>query len=170
MKLEQANQWIVFDVISVTWKNEQSRKILIFFTINMGFMFVELLYGYWTNSLGLMSDAFHMLFDCAALLIGLIASYIAQLKKSDNEYTYGYGKIETISGLFNGVFLVFISYNIFCESIERIMSPIKINDTGLMFVSIVGLLVNMIGLIFFHEFHNHGGEECTHSHGVASEL
>jgi len=87
------------------------------------------------------------------------------MKKSDNEYTYGYGKIETISGLFNGIFLVFISYNIFCESIERIFSPIKINENGLMTVSILGLIVNMIGLIFFHEFHNHGGEECCHAHG-----
>ena len=133
----------------------------------MAFMFVELLYGYWTNSLGLMSDAFHMLFDCAALFIGLIASYIAQLPKTDNEYTYGYGKVETISGLFNGIFLVFISYNIFCESVERIVSPIKINDNGLIAVSVIGLIVNMIGLIFFHEFHHHGGEECCHAHAHA---
>jgi zinc transporter 5/7 len=92
----------------------------------MAFFFVELIYGYMSNSLGLISDAFHMLFDCMALFIGLSASYISQLKSSDNEYTYGYGKIETISGLFNGIFLVFISYNILCESVERIFEPIKI--------------------------------------------
>jgi len=89
-------------------------------------MFVELIYGYMSGSLGLISDAFHMLFDCAALLIGLIASYITQLKDTDKIYTYGYGRIETISGLFNGIFLIFISYNIFCESVERIFEPIKI--------------------------------------------
>jgi len=167
VNLDSFSNWLIVDVVKVTWNNPQSQKILIFFSINMAFMFVELLYGYWTNSLGLMSDAFHMLFDCAALFIGLIASYIAQLPKSDNEYTYGYGKVETISGLFNGIFLVFISYNIFCESVERILTPIKINDDGLIAVSIVGLLVNMVGLIFFHEFHNHGGEECSHSHSHA---
>ena len=72
------------------------------------------------------------------------------------------------AGLFNGIFLVFISYNIFCESVERILSPIKINDNGLIAVSIIGLIVNMIGLIFFHEFHHHGGEDecssCSHAH------
>ena len=43
--------------------NGESRAIFIFLMINLGFMFVELLYGVWTNSLGLISDAFHMLFD-----------------------------------------------------------------------------------------------------------
>jgi zinc transporter 5/7 len=129
----------------------------------MAFMFVELLYGYMSNSLGLISDAFHMLFDCMALFIGLSASYISQLKNSDNEYTYGYTKIETISGLFNGIFLVFISYNILCESVERIYEPIKIKDDGLITVAVLGLIVNMIGLVFFHDFHHHG-EECSHGH------
>lgn len=42
------------------------------------YMLVELVYGYWTNSLGLMSDASHMFFDCMALAIGLYASVMTQ--------------------------------------------------------------------------------------------
>lgn len=52
-------------------------------------MFVELFVGYWSNSLGLISDAAHMLFDCVALAIGLYASYISKYKAND-VYTYGY--------------------------------------------------------------------------------
>jgi solute carrier family 30 (zinc transporter), member 5/7 len=85
-------------------------------------MFVELVYGYMSNSLGLISDSFHMLFDCTALFIGLCASYIAKLPPN-RLYTYGFGRIETLSGLFNGIFLVFIAFNVFCESIERIFEP-----------------------------------------------
>lgn len=87
------------------------------------FFFVELFVGYISNSLGLISDAFHMLFDCTALLIGLVASYISKVKNTDNEYTFGYIKIETLSGLFNGIFLIFIAFDIFFESIERIVEP-----------------------------------------------
>ena len=123
---------------------------------------MELIYGYVTNSLGLISDAFHMLFDCLALLIGLIAAYLAQLPTKDNEFAYGYGKVETLSGLFNGVFLVFISYNILCESIERLFEPVRVGGEGLIAVSVLGLIVNAVGLIFFHDF-RHGGE-CSHSH------
>ena len=68
--------------------------------------------------------------------------------------------------MFNGIFLVFISYNILCESVERIFEPIKIEDDGLITVSVVGLIVNGIGLVFFHEFHHHG-EECSHGHSHA---
>lgn len=67
--------------------------------------------------------------------------------------------------MFNGIFLVFISYNILCESIERIFEPINIHNDALIPVSITGLFVNMIGLVFFHDFHHHGGQECSHSHG-----
>ena len=66
-----------------------SRRIFVFLTINFTFMFVEVVYGFWTNSLGLISDAGHMLFDCMALAIGLFASYVSTLKPN-KKYTYGY--------------------------------------------------------------------------------
>ncbi len=85
--------------------------------MNMMFMCVEVIYGYLTNSLGLISDAAHMAFDCIALLIGLIASYISKLN-TYNDYGYGLGRIEVLSGFFNGIFLVFVSFKILCESID----------------------------------------------------
>jgi zinc transporter 5/7 len=85
-------------------------------------MFVELIYGFISNSLGLISDSFHMLFDCTALFISLCASYIAKME-ANKKYTYGYGRVETISGLFNGIFLIFIGFNVLSESIERIYEP-----------------------------------------------
>ena len=53
-----------------------------------GFMVVEFVYGVWTNSLSLISDGFHMLFDCSALAMGLAASVIAQWKPS-KQFSYG---------------------------------------------------------------------------------
>jgi zinc transporter 5/7 len=113
---------LVYDFIKTCIENTDTRKIAIFFSINLSFMFVELIYGYLSNSLGLISDSFHMLFDCMALFIGLCASYIAKMP-ADKQYTYGFGRVETLSGLFNGIFLVFIAFNVFCESIERIFEP-----------------------------------------------
>jgi solute carrier family 30 (zinc transporter), member 5/7 len=75
-------------------------------------MMIELSYGFWTNSLGLITDSFHMLFDCMGLLIGLIASYISKLP-SNKYYPQGYAKVETLSGFFNGLLLIFTAYNVF---------------------------------------------------------
>lgn len=40
-------------------------------------MGVELTYGLMSNSLGLITDSFHMLFDCLGLFFSLCASYIS---------------------------------------------------------------------------------------------
>lgn len=60
-------------------------------SILQGFTFVELLYGVWTNSLGLISDGFHMLFDCSALVMGLYAAVMSRWKAT-RIFSYGYGK------------------------------------------------------------------------------
>lgn len=159
---------LIYDFIKTCYVNSDTRKIAVFFVINLSFMFVELIYGYISNSLGLISDSFHMLFDCMALFIGLCASYIAKMP-ADKQYTYGFGRVETLSGLFNGIFLVFIAFNVFCESIERIFEPQKIETDGLLLVSFLGLCVNLIGLFFFHEHHEHHGHEHHDHSGHAHE-
>ena len=50
--------------------NAESRKIFYFLMLNISFMFVQMLYGIWTNSLGLISDgtdAVCLLYSQAAL-------------------------------------------------------------------------------------------------------
>ncbi|GAQ90907.1 Cation efflux family protein [Klebsormidium nitens] len=151
------------------WADQKSRKIASFLLINTIFMVVEFVYGFFSNSLGLISDACHMLFDCAALAIGLYASYIARLP-STAKYPYGYGRYEVLSGYVNAIFLVFVATLIILESIERVLEPPDISTDKLMLVSVGGFLVNMIGLLFFHEAHMHShGHDCggghSHSHG-----
>jgi zinc transporter 5/7 len=69
--------------------DSKSRNLFFYLLINFTFAFVELTYGIWTNSLGLITDSFHMFFDCTALIAGLIASVIAKWRATD-KYTYGY--------------------------------------------------------------------------------
>ncbi|KAL1352912.1 hypothetical protein HN51_016884 [Arachis hypogaea] len=151
----------------------KSRKIALFLLINTGYMVVEFVAGFMSNSLGLISDACHMLFDCAALAIGLYASYISRLP-ANNYYYYGRGRFEVLSGYANAVFLVLVGALIVVESFERILDPQEISTSSLLVVSIGGLLVNVIGLIFFHEEHHHahgGSGSCSHSHSHShSEL
>lgn len=144
----------------------KSRKIALFLLINMGYMVVEFVAGFMSNSLGLISDACHMLFDCAALAIGLYASYISRLP-ANSQFNYGRGRFEVLSGYVNAVFLVLVGALIVLESFERLLDPQEISTNSLLTVSIGGLLVNVVGLIFFHEEHHHahgGTGTCTHSH------
>ncbi|KAF9623311.1 hypothetical protein IFM89_000800 [Coptis chinensis] len=144
----------------------KSRKIALFLLINTAYMVVEFVAGFMSNSLGLISDACHMLFDCAALAIGLYASYISRLP-ANGQFNYGRGRFEVLSGYVNAVLLVLVGALIVLESFERILDPQEISTNSLLSVSIGGLLVNLVGLIFFHEEHHHahgGGGSCSHSH------
>lgn len=115
------------------------------------------------NSLGLVSDAGHMLFDSSALVIGLVASYMAEWPANDR-YSLGYKRVEVLSGFVNGVFLVFVGLSVAVESVERFREPPEVGDNQLMSTSVGGLLVNLIGLVFFHDV-GHAGHSHEHGHG-----
>jgi len=110
---------VLKDFMKTSWEQTNSRHMMIFFLINLSFMFVEMGYGLYANSLGLISDAFHMLSDCFTILIALVATYISA-SPPDRMFTYGYERVEVLAGLLNGLFLVFVAFNIYCESIERL--------------------------------------------------
>ncbi|CAF0817886.1 unnamed protein product [Rotaria sp. Silwood1] len=151
-----------------------SRRIFYFLCINLMFTFVELLYGAWTNSLGLISDGFHMLFDCTALVVGLYAALMTRWKPT-RVFSYGYGRVEVLSGFVNGLFLVVVAFFVFYEAIGRIFEPPEINTNRLLVVSIAGFAVNMIGIFSFSHAHAHahgggGGGSCPMSQpSVAKE-
>ncbi|KAJ2477353.1 putative zinc transporter msc2 [Coemansia sp. RSA 2131] len=144
--------------------DSESRSIFMFLLLNLSYMVIQIVYGYITNSLGLISDAIHMLFDCMALAIGLIAAVMSRWP-SDEAFTFGYGRIEILSGFANGVFLMLISVSIFFEAIERLLYPPVMNTQRLLLVSFGGLVVNLFGMFAFngHHHHHHGGG-CSHSH------
>ncbi|GAB2288781.1 hypothetical protein Dimus_023091 [Dionaea muscipula] len=162
---ESISVW-VFKVFRHILSERKSRKIAMFLLINAGYMVVEFVAGFMSNSLGLITDACHMLFDCAALAIGLYASYISKLP-ANYQFNYGRGRFEVLSGYANAVFLVLVGALIVLESFERILDPQEISTSSLLTVSIGGLLVNIVGLVFFHEEHHHahgGATSCSHSH------
>ena len=68
-------------------------------------MLVQFFYGIVTGSLGLLSDSIHMFFDCVALLFGLFAAVTSKWPPNER-FPYGYGKIDSLSGFGNGVFLM----------------------------------------------------------------
>lgn len=153
-------------------KNRGTRNVFFFLLLNLSFTFVEIIYGFWTNSLGLIGDGVHMLFDSSALIFSLIASVITNWPPSDR-FTYGYGRVESMCGFINSLLLVGAGSKIIHEAIERVIDPPHINTDSLLAVSVAGLLVNLVGIFAFeHGGHGHshgGGGDHGHAHGKKSE-
>eukprot|EP00039_Didymoeca_costata_P015751 m.273099 g.273099 ORF g.273099 m.273099 type:complete len:430 (+) comp16276_c0_seq55:268-1557(+) len=145
------------------FETAESRSIFMFLCLNLSFAFVELIWGVWTNSLGLITDSFHMFFDCTALVAGLVASVLAKRPPND-DYSFGYGRAEVLGGFVNGLFLVFIALFIITEAVERFMEPPEVHTHHLLEVSVLGLLVNLVGVFAFSHAHTHGGVPCDHGH------
>ncbi|ORZ03989.1 cation efflux family-domain-containing protein [Syncephalastrum racemosum] len=149
--------------LSIILDNQDSKQIFYFLLLNLSYMFVQLAYGVWTNSLGLISDAIHMFFDCLALGVGLFASVMSKWPPN-TRYSYGYNRIETVAAFFNGVFLVLISVSIVMEAIQRILDPPEMNTQRLLLVSFLGLVVNLVGIFAFNHGHAHGHSHGGHDH------
>ncbi|KAJ3203749.1 hypothetical protein HDU67_009972 [Dinochytrium kinnereticum] len=88
-----------------------------------------------------------MLFDSSALVLSLVASVIVKWEATE-AFTYGYGRVETLTGFANALALVFASLGIIWEGLERLFDPPSIKMDNLLTVSVLGFLVN-IGM-FLH--------------------
>ena len=70
-------------------------------------------------------------------MAGLVASVITKWRSND-KYSYGYVRAEILAGFINGLFLLFISFFIFSEAVERLVEPPEVKHERLLPVSIAG--------------------------------
>ncbi|MGV3273388.1 cation-efflux pump [Bacillus siamensis] len=119
------------------------KVLLISFIVITGYMIIEAIGGFVTNSLALLSDAGHMLSDSISLMVALIAFKLAEKKASHNK-TFGYKRFEILAAVINGVALILISLYIIYEAIKRFSHPPEVATTGMLIISIIGLAVNIL--------------------------
>jgi len=84
-------------------------------------VFVEGALGLVTNSLAILSDAAHALFDSTTALILLVTTQLS-LKPPDAEHLYGHGKIEPLGGLVGGIALIGLAVFLVFEAVMRLVS------------------------------------------------
>lgn len=119
------------------------KVLLISFIIITGYMLVEAIGGFLTNSLALLSDAGHMLSDSISLAIALIAFKLGE-KAASHSKTYGYKRFEILAAVINGTTLMAIALFIFYEAIGRFISPPEVATMGMLIISSIGLAVNVL--------------------------
>ncbi len=114
---------------------------------------LEVIGGYLTNSLALMSDAGHMLTDISALGLSLLALWFSG-KPANLKKTYGYLRLEILSALANGVLLLGITVAIAIEAVHRFNSPAPIDLGPMAAITLIGLIANLWALGILHRSHS----------------
>lgn len=107
---------------------------------------VELIGGWWTGSLALLSDAGHVFGDVFALVLALVAFRLS-LRGPTQHHTFGLHRAEVFAALINGVSLVAIAGVIFHEAYDRLAAPGEVRSVEMLVIAVIGLAVNGIVLL-----------------------
>lgn len=119
-----------------------------------GFVFVELVYGFRAHSLALLSDAGHNFTDALSLLLAWIAFYL-EAKPADEIKTYGYHRAGVLAAFVNALTLAGLSLWIFWESIDRLRNPEPVQETTMMVIAGLGLVLNAAIMFVLHSASKH---------------
>ena len=101
---------------------ESRRALGVALGLTAAYTAVEVVGGLLTGSLALLADAVHMLSDNVALVLALVAVWLAS-RPTTPERTYGYKRAEVLAALANGVLLVALAIWIFVEAAMRLRDP-----------------------------------------------
>lgn len=99
------------------------RLLIIILVLNILVALIKGFYGGYTNSLSMISDGFHSLFDSSSNIIGLIGISIAS-RPADHEHPYGYSKFETIASMGIAILLFITCFEIILSAVNRLFMPV----------------------------------------------
>lgn len=124
---------------------ENAKKLTFALILTTIFLVIEVIAGFITQSLALLSDAAHMFTDAAALAIALVAIKVGKLP-ADDRRTFGYQRFEILAALFNASMLFMVAIYILYEAFQRFSHPPEIQSLGMLIVAVIGLMINLISM------------------------
>jgi len=113
----------------------------------------ELIGGFWTHSLALLSDSAHVFMDAFALGLSYLAIRAAKLP-ADNKHTYGFHRMQVLAALANGATLFLIAFEILREAWNRFQNPETVQASPMLVIAVIGLVVNLV-VAFTLSKHDH---------------
>ena len=120
-----------------------TRKLIIVLLTSLVFIGVEIVGGYYANSIAIMSDAAHIASDVIGFGISILALKIAH-KNANNTYTFGYHRVE-ILGAFCSIFTIWImTLWLLYEATQRFWKHEEIGGTIMFSVAIASFFFNLI--------------------------
>ncbi|MEO0332048.1 MAG: cation diffusion facilitator family transporter [Bacteroidota bacterium] len=111
------------------------------FLLNLFFTIIEFVGGALTNSVAILADAVHDLGDTFAIGSALFLENYSQKGRSKT-FSFGYKRFSPLSALINSIILLVGSIIIVYESIPRLLNPEPVASEGMLYLAILGVLMN----------------------------
>lgn len=140
---------------------ERGTRLVMWITAAM--MAVEIVAGWFSNSMALLADGLHMSSHAVAIGLSAFAYAAARRHARDPRYAFGTWKIEVLGGFASAIFLLGVVALMLYGSVERLFRPEPIHYPEAMAIAVLGLLVNLgCALILGNAHHGH---DHHHAHG-----
>jgi len=104
---------------------------------------VQGLGGYWTGSLGLISDSLENLNDLVANLLSLTSLMVANRREPTERFAYGWHRLEVFNSLFGATMLLALAAGIVAEAVHRLKAPPHIQTGWVLVFCCIGLALNL---------------------------
>lgn len=116
-------------------------------------LLAEVVGGFWTNSLALLSDAAHVFMDLFALVLSLAAVKLSSLPAS-NRHTFGFHRSEVFASFINGLTVFLMALVILYEAWGRWLAPQEVKSLPMLVIAAIGLTMNLLAAKALHS-HSH---------------
>jgi cation diffusion facilitator family transporter len=135
-------------------------------------MVIEIIGGWWFNSMAVLADGWHMSSHALALGLSVFAYGFARRHAHNERFAFGTWKVEILGGYTSAILLLGVAALMAFQSIERLSSPRPIHYDQAIAIAVVGLAVNLLCAWWLRDHHDHGhghghghGHHDDHSHG-----
>lgn len=142
------------------------KRTLLVVILTIVTMFVEIGYGYFTHSMALLADGFHMGTHALALGLTFLAYFFARKFANSEMFENGTDKIKTLSAYTSSIFLGITGLAIIVESASKLINPVHILFGDAILIAVIGLIVNLVSIWIMkgNDIHLHFGECEEHHH------
>jgi solute carrier family 30 (zinc transporter), member 2 len=141
-------------------------KLLLVTGLCFIFMILEVIGGYVSGSIAIITDAAHMLSDVAGFMISYFAIYMGS-RPGNHKMSFGYHRAEILGALASVLLIWGLIIWLFVEAIHRIIDPEEIDGEYMLITACVGLVFNFIAIFTLHSCGG-GHGHCHHDHGSSS--
>ncbi|MBP6878066.1 MAG: CDF family Co(II)/Ni(II) efflux transporter DmeF [Phenylobacterium sp.] len=149
--------------------DDHARRTMWVVALTALMMVAEIVAGYWTGSMALLADGFHMATHAGALGVSAAAYAYARKHARSGKFSFGTGKVGDLAGFASALVLGVVAVGIGVESVKRLLEPTTVAFGEATIVAVVGLAVNLVSALLLgaghhHHGHDHHGHHHDHGH------
>jgi len=127
-------------------KELKGRPLVISIFLNILITIAQVIGGFLSGSLALLSDALHNFTDVLSLIVSYIANVLSK-KKASKHRTFGYKRAEILAAFINSSTLIIIAVLLIIEAIKRFQNPQEIESNLVIWLSLLGIIANGISVL-----------------------